>query len=609
MNYMKHMLDNLNKALKDNNLILRVHGGGLNEVSLSNLKVLGTDTNQNAEYILNSADTDTQFLGKVSFATFETEILSANNMYYGYKQRVESLVDNLCTQVLKEFRETMLSITPVWKIDSAFFLMSKDNYVDAPVDFRRINTYDAYSNRNATRYIVRTYGGTINGSAFFSKNLFNDIALIQPVYLKPFDLTGLDHTECATDDRNKVYVVRKGINYGYFEVDQSEINEMFQRCSSSNYLLTGLANHFNERREFGGERVSQIMFATMVLCDMCGLISTSRRKVSHYNHSSVCDTCSTRLKLHDIDVNSFVAKNFKINAYGHNPNLLNFEKFTSEATPLYMGVELEVDSESLRTDDFESGEDNGDDNGDYDHDEKNLHSVMALNVLSGGKDVVYAKTDGSLSNGFEIITHPMTLAKHTKSMKWQSGMDLLSKLGYRSHNTTTCGLHVHINRSFFGSTSSVQNINAAKISYLLEKNMVDVIKFTRRKQYELSRWATFGSVYTSLNYADSTGQLLGEKTKSLLSKNFSRYYPKRNKYIALNTMHSNTYEFRIFKGTLNFGSFLATLQFVDNISRLVKDIPNTDDMFETLDKVDFNDIINYRPYAELTAYWDKRKGV
>jgi hypothetical protein len=32
-------------------------------------------------------------------------------------------------------------------------------------------------------------------------------------------------------------------------------------------------------------------------------------------------------------------------------------------------------------------------------------------------------------------------------------------------------------------------------------------------------------------------------------------------------------------------------------------------MFETLDKVDFNDIINYRPYAELTAYWDKRKGV
>jgi hypothetical protein len=199
----------------------------------------------------------------------------------------------------------------------------------------------------------------------------------------------------------------------------------------------------------------------------------------------------------------------------------------------------------------------------------------------------------------------MTLAKHLRSMKWQKGMDYLTKMGYKSHNTSTCGLHIHINRNFFGS-KSVQGINGAKMSYLMESNKADLIKFTRRRGEELDRWARFGDMKRWLSGA-STGA--STRTKSMLSTAFRSQYSPRNKYVALNTIHAETFEFRIFKGTLNFGTLVASMQLVDNLARIVKDIPNNDTMFEALDKIKFDDIVNYRPYAELTAYWEKRKAV
>jgi hypothetical protein len=59
---------------------------------------------------------------------------------------------------------------------------------------------------------------------------------------------------------------------------------------------------------------------------------------------------------------------------------------------------------------------------------------------------------------------------------------------------------------------------------------------------------------------------------------------------------------RIFRGTLNINTFKATLQFVDNLARLVKKTTLT-----RLTSLTFDDIINFKKYPELTAYWNLRK--
>lgn len=65
-----------------------------------------------------------------------------------------------------------------------------------------------------------------------------------------------------------------------------------------------------------------------------------------------------------------------------------------------MGVELEIDG---------AGEYSG-----------NAKTILAL--ANAKEDLIYCKHDGSLDEGFEIVTHPMTLEFHQKNMPWKAVM-------------------------------------------------------------------------------------------------------------------------------------------------------------------------------------------
>ena len=113
----------------------------------------------------------------------------------------------------------------------------------------------------------------------------------------------------------------------------------------------------------------------------------------------------------------------------------------------YFGVELEVDN---------AGED--DDSAD---------AVMGIGNYN--HDHIYCKHDGSLDEGFEIVTHPMTLDYHISEMPWQKMLDKLRYMGYLSHRANTCGLHIHVNRNAFGKTEEIQDECIARILYFFEK--------------------------------------------------------------------------------------------------------------------------------------------
>ena len=135
--------------------------------------------------------------------------------------------------------------------------------------------------------------------------------------------------------------------------------------------------------------------------------------------------------------------------------------------PRYFGVELEIDGA-----------------GEYD---SNADKILAI----GNHDEprVYCKHDGSLDEGFEIVSHPATLDSHMHSFPWEQMMNAAVSMGYRSHQATTCGLHVHISRDAFGRTEQAQEAAIARLLFFVEKHWNELLKFSRRTNRQLERWA------------------------------------------------------------------------------------------------------------------------
>lgn len=239
-------------------------------------------------------------------------------------------------------------------------------------------------------------------------------------------------------------------------------------------------------------------------CDKLILRSEAIRDGSHYYCESCWESHITEGYIHD---------------YFYKPDPM----FYGEGNR-YFGVELEVDGE---------GEDS-----------RNAYHVLSSTNINETR--VYAKHDGSLDEGFEIVSHPMTLDYHTKEMNWSEIMKKAISLGYRSHQTPTCGLHVHVSRDSLGSTVSEQEENIAKILYFVELHWNEIVTFTRRTYDKINRWAArFG-------YENEAKKILDKAKDS-------------GHYAAINLNNEHTIEFRVFRGTLKYNTFIATLQLVNKV--------------------------------------------
>jgi hypothetical protein len=203
----------------------------------------------------------------------------------------------------------------------------------------------------------------------------------------------------------------------------------------------------------------------------------------------------------------------------------------SEPDTLYFGREIEVDGGS------------GD-----------LGIIPVLVEKYEGKNLFWFGEDGSLTRGFECISHPMTL-DFIKSHSYDR--DLLSdlkKAGWKSHDTKTCGLHIHVNRLFFGQEQAEYE---AKLIYIHERFFDKFLVFSRRN------WDSYNNWCKRYQHFDATSSAIDEYDGKIRS-NWDRYH-------AINRTNSNTIEFRIFGGTLKYETYMASIELVDLLCRFVKD--------------------------------------
>lgn len=289
-------------------------------------------------------------------------------------------------------------------------------------------------------------------------------------------------------------------------------------------------------------------------CERCGaLIRSSESYTMSRGEYADCDLCGD---CHDIEMDKIERV---IHDYYYKP-----EPIFYGSGPLYMGVELEVDG---------AGEDHG-----------NAGDVME--VFNANGEYAYCKHDGSLNDGFEIVTHPMSLAFHKNNAPWADVVDKCRKLGYTSHNVGTCGLHVHVSRDAFGNDDYTQDAAISRVLYFFEKNWEELLKFSRRTQYQLDRWAArYGYEHDPMDILD--------KAKGA------------GRYTAVNLENTNTVEFRMFRGTLKYNTIIATMELLNIVCGLAVNL-STDEI-RAMSWTDFVDGIDRDENPELIQYLKERR--
>lgn len=120
-------------------------------------------------------------------------------------------------------------------------------------------------------------------------------------------------------------------------------------------------------------------------------------------------------------------------------------------------------------------------------DSDNARRLLA--IANQGQPQLYCKHDGSLNDGFELVTHPMSLSYHRTEMPWEALLREAVRMGYLSHQSGTCGLHIHVSREAFGDTHAHQEAAIARMLYFFEKHWEELLKFSRRTQRQLDRCA------------------------------------------------------------------------------------------------------------------------
>ena len=185
-----------------------------------------------------------------------------------------------------------------------------------------------------------------------------------------------------------------------------------------------------------------------------------------------------------------------IHDYSYRPRP-EFHSLPGEDTKLYLGVELEV----------EGGQ------------------SAPADIYDQYPTTLYCKHDGSLNDGYEVVSHPLSYRYWADHNMVEAVTSILRSAGARSFQTSTCGMHIHMSRNAFS------NAHMWKFIQFMYRNADAVQVVAQRKN---SHWARF------------TGKDDGTYRQQV-SKDSKRY---GERYVAINLNNDATIELRFFKGTL-----------------------------------------------------------
>lgn len=316
-----------------------------------------------------------------------------------------------------------------------------------------------------------------------------------------------------------------------------------------------------------------------------------------YEYRHLCPTCEANMDHcaccgrtldddcnHDLNGDAYCCgchSSEYLHSYGHTYCDHKY-RLPDDPTPanMYLGVELETEAAST-------------------NDPEALAEAV---TLAAGEDRIECKEDGSLDDGCEIVTQPMSAAYHLATLDdlggrrlWDVILDACHDEHARSHDGGRCGLHIHVSRSWLNSDDKVTTFIR-----LIQGHAAEWRHFSRREKDRMSYCSLHSDYDDGISIADAP-KVKRDKTR----KDYSRY-------VAVNLNNDATIELRLWRGTLVKQTLRATIEATAALALIAGD-DRTD--VEALESWSWRDLVKqmvktldlYKlPSADLLAYLQAR---
>lgn len=319
-------------------------------------------------------------------------------------------------------------------------------------------------------------------------------------------------------------------------------------------------------------RLHQFVSSTIQRGRRSEIISTLEEELNINNFNRLIDNVRVSSNSCEFEreyFRSFVSSRSKtyIHQFNYVPKYIkHFMPGESEDTTLLLGAEIEVGGNNHVTSD----------------NDKNSTVKKCIQIMNGSdsdeENFIYSTHDSTVQ--IEFDTMPCSLEFHKNKMNYREMFEYLDKEGYKGHDCETAGLHIHANRSYLGKSRISQELVISKILYILEKFNDEICVIARRDN----------------DYSEFAGEKQNEDS---IVELYSKYKDK-GKRAALNLQHKDTIEFRMFKSTLKYETFILTLEFVKDIIDYAKSVD-----IEEIELAKWSDLMNCFSY-ELRKYYEFR---
>lgn len=327
--------------------------------------------------------------------------------------------------------------------------------------------------------------------------------------------------------------------YGMKKINDAETGEVLYFCDSclSNNrrdLFTcpecgEIYIHSNFENMVSGHIICDDCFSSSDIesCELCGELFFRRDLHLDIDDRLVCYSCD------DFD-------GCYIDDYQHNRDLEPMYLYdeTEEEKKRMIGIELEIGRGPCRDEAL---------------------AKYCIDTMDGN---LVCKYDGSINgDGFEMVTNPFTYGYYEKMMPaWSKILKKCEKRGFESGTRANTGMHIHINRPWFGEGETRQE-NIDKLLYVFEGFWKNIVEFSRRDYEKVRDWAK--------RYADG-------RTHKYKKDDIKEKSKCGDRYRAVNLTNRGTVEIRIFNGTLDENQFFANVQLVKRLMDIVTTMPEKD---------------------------------
>lgn len=192
--------------------------------------------------------------------------------------------------------------------------------------------------------------------------------------------------------------------------------------------------------------------------------------------------------------------------------------------PLFLGIEHELEAKESRGSDV-------------------TDILEIVQRYDASEDVFYAKHDGSLSNGVEIVSHPMSVAYIEASYPFEMVRELARVASHRdSRGDSTAGVHVHLSKDAFSTYHLYRFLH-------FHYTLVSLIERVAGRSE--SHWAAF----------EREGHTDQDKLRRMV-RQARKSDSNMNRYQAVNMQNDATVELRYFRSTVNADRMHGYVQWV-----------------------------------------------